>query len=67
LLEDNSHLALSIQNDGRSLPEAEFAGKGMGLRIMQYRANLINANLTIKPADGGGTVITCVLNRGEAK
>jgi two-component system CheB/CheR fusion protein len=63
----NGRMTLTVENDGQSIPDASAAGKGMGLRIMQYRASLINANLSIKPANGGGTVVTCVLSPDEAK
>src|SRR5262249_15149146 len=64
---NNNELELRIQNDGLSISESASTSKGMRLRIMQHRARLINANLTIKPADGGDTVVTCVLSRGESK
>jgi PAS domain S-box-containing protein len=63
----NNELELRIQNDGLSIPESASTTKGMGLRIMQHRASLINANLTIKPADGGGTVVSCVLSKGASQ
>ncbi len=33
----------------------------MGLRIMRYRAGLINAILTIERAEEGGTIVTCTV------
>jgi signal transduction histidine kinase len=33
----------------------------MGLRIMNYRANLIGASLEIKPGDPDGTLVTCLV------
>jgi two-component system CheB/CheR fusion protein len=64
---DDDRLKLTIQNDGQNLPVSASTAKGMGLRIMQHRASLINANLSFKPADGGGTIVTCVLNMNEAQ
>jgi len=64
---DGSCLKLTIQNDGQNIPGSASTAKGMGLRIMQHRASLINANLSFKPADGGGTIVTCVLNTNEVK
>jgi signal transduction histidine kinase len=34
---------------------------GMGLRIMNYRANLIGASVEIKPGRPDGTQVTCSL------
>ena len=37
----------------------------MGLRIMRYRAALIQATLEIEPVDKGGTLVMCVLTDVE--
>jgi signal transduction histidine kinase len=34
-------------------------GNGMGLRIMRYRAKMIGADVTVRPRNGGGTVVAC--------
>jgi nitrate/nitrite-specific signal transduction histidine kinase len=39
------------------------ASLGLGLRIMQNRAAIIGAKLTIEPAKPKGTAVTCVLAR----
>ena len=62
---DNSSLVLTVRNDGLNFPESASPSNGMGLRLMRHRANLINGNLTIEQADGGGTVVTCVLSKSE--
>jgi two-component system CheB/CheR fusion protein len=68
LEQNNSNLVLSIQNDGTTMPEPPAAGKsGIGLKIMQHRAELINGTLTVKPVANGGTAVTCVLHRGDGK
>jgi nitrate/nitrite-specific signal transduction histidine kinase len=36
----------------------------MGLRIMQYRAALLGATLSIRPAEGRGTRVVCTVNGG---
>lgn len=51
---------LTIKNDGRSFPKVPPQKKGMGLQIMAYRAEMIEASLDICPGDSGGTVLTCV-------
>jgi nitrate/nitrite-specific signal transduction histidine kinase len=33
----------------------------MGLQIMRHRARLIDAELSFRARQGGGTVVTCIL------
>ncbi len=56
-----SETRLSITDDGCGLPAPAARSGGMGLRIMRYRAELIGGVLTIGPARGAGTSVTCVL------
>ena len=42
--------------NGAGNPEAT---RGMGLRTMRYRADVIGAQFAVKPAEGGGTVVSC--------
>ena len=49
---------LSISDDGRGLPQNFEKRKGMGLRIMGYRASDIGGNLEIAQRARGGTVVT---------
>lgn len=55
----SNRLALTIRNSGTPFPSVVGRDAGMGLRIMNYRANLIGASLEIKPGDTDGTVVTC--------
>ena len=55
---NDGELTLQIQDDGSGLP-ANVRGGGMGLRTMAYRAQMMNGELMIEPAPGGGTRITC--------
>jgi len=54
-------VALTIQDDGAGFPEQLHNKEGMGLRIMNYRANVIGASLDIKKNPGGGTTVVCAL------
>jgi signal transduction histidine kinase len=54
-------LILTIRNDGVPFCPPTQPTKRMGLRIMNYRANTIGANLQIEPLNGNGTVVTCEL------
>lgn len=61
-LPDEVHVQLtadSADHPGPS-PDEESAG-GIGLHLMQYRADLIGANLRIESADRGGTVVRCTV------
>jgi two-component system CheB/CheR fusion protein len=56
-------LVLSVQDDGRGMPDQPAGIRGLGLRIVRNRATIIGATLTIKPAEPTGTVVTCTLTR----
>lgn len=58
-------LVLSIRNNGLPFPSMIDQRKGMGLRIMNYRANTVGATLEVKPAKPKGAVVTCVLPLAE--
>lgn len=59
LTEEEGRWRLSVEDDGRGLPtDAERSG-GLGLPIMRHRASLIDASLEIASRPGGGTVVTC--------
>jgi PAS domain S-box-containing protein len=61
-----SKTILLIKNDGRDFPKALPRKRGMGLKIMEYRANLIGGSLDIRKGSKGGTVVTCSFsNRGH--
>jgi signal transduction histidine kinase len=55
----NSHLELSIRDDGRGFP-ADKPNDGYGLRNMQDRARLLGGRLTVISPPGGGTQIQLV-------
>jgi signal transduction histidine kinase len=52
---------LSIIDDGAGRPPFPPDGKGMGLRIMSYRADRIGAAFGIRRRDPIGTMVTCFL------
>lgn len=63
LTQEPGRLVLSIRSDGLPFPSMIDQKKGMGLRLMNYRASVIGASLEVKatPPPGGGTVVTCAL------
>jgi len=56
---DGGLLRLTVQDDGIGIAEKADQNGGLGLRIMQYRAHMIGGSLEVRPAEGGGTLITC--------
>jgi signal transduction histidine kinase len=59
----STDLQLVVQDDGLGIAEATQASKGMGLRIMQYRASALGGRLEIGPVSPRGTVVTCSVPR----
>lgn len=62
-----SHHQLTVEDDGRGLPEktVSAAGTGMGLDIMGYRARSIGAVLTVENRQEGGVRVSCLLPAPE--
>ena len=60
LAQEKDKSVLKIENDGLDFP-AEFGarGTGMGLQIMDHRADIIGASLDIHKGPEGGTIVTC--------
>ena len=56
---DGDILTLTVTDNGIGLPEDAAQSKGLGLRIMSYRAQKIGGTLNISRGDEGGTVLTC--------
>lgn len=58
LAADINGLRLTICDDGTGMP-ARPPATGIGLQTMAYRARVIGGTLSILPAPGGGTVVSC--------
>jgi signal transduction histidine kinase len=55
-------VTVTVEDDGSGLSAKTVAEPGIGLRIMQYRAKLIGATLSVARAtQAGGTIVTCAL------
>jgi PAS domain S-box-containing protein len=56
-------ITMTVKDDGVGIPDIpERMNSGIGLKIMSYRANLINASLDIRRDTKGGTLITCIFS-----
>ena len=52
---------LRIIDDGMGRPPFSSGGKGMGMRIMSYRADRIGATFSVRRREPTGTIVTCYL------
>ena len=50
---------MSVADDGGGFPPGEAVDKGMGRRIMQYRASMIGGSLVFENCPGGGARVIC--------
>src|SRR5947207_14163856 len=59
-LECRDHaLVLEVDDDGEGFGETALSADGIGLRVMRYRARLIDGDLGIGSPPAGGTRISC--------
>lgn len=61
LSQSGPELVLAISDNGDGFDEASKTPGGIGLRTMQYRAQIIGASLTLTSNPGRGTTVECVL------
>jgi signal transduction histidine kinase len=59
LAQQDSHLCLSVRDDGKGFLFDTKRREGLGLHIMRYRAGSVGGNLSIESTPGNGTVVTC--------
>jgi two-component system, LuxR family, sensor kinase FixL len=61
LKQSDGSLTLSIKDNGRGFAQQSAVREGMGLRIMEYRADMIGAMLRVDSTIGKGTTVACRL------
>ena len=61
LTEATGRIILAVRDDGHGLPAHPLKKPGMGVRIMNHRAGLIGASLTIQKQPAGGTDVVCTV------
>lgn len=64
LIEEEEYLHLLIRDDGHGI-DAGQGGKGMGMQIMKYRAQVIGAFLDIVSKKGEGTTLHIFVKKSE--
>ncbi|MBI5656357.1 MAG: sensor histidine kinase, partial [Geobacter sp.] len=58
---DCTRLTLTVRDNGVGRSAASRTAGGLGMGIMEHRAKVIGGTLTVSDAQGGGTVVTCVV------
>jgi PAS domain S-box-containing protein len=61
-----SGLVLDVEDDGVGMPTQSGSSEGLGLRSMNYRADLLGASLIFKARQNGGTCVRCLLPRSRS-
>ena len=62
---NNGTLSVTVEDDGVGIAEQAGRNGGMGLRIMQYRAGVIDAALDVRPSASGGTAVVCLVKNSR--
>lgn len=55
-------LVLAVSDNGRGFDDAAGKSDGMGLRILQHRADVLGASLEIVSSPENGTTVSCLLH-----
>jgi len=61
ITEDGSRVTLIVEDDGKGMGQSEGDRQGFGLIGMRERAEQLGGELTVAPAEDGGTRVTAVL------
>jgi PAS domain S-box-containing protein len=61
-----SSIVMGVQDDGVGIRRPGKPTRGMGLRIMQYRAGMIDATVVVQRRPGRGTSVVCNCPRPSA-
>jgi Signal transduction histidine kinase len=54
-------ISLCVKDNGIGFSHEAAKNKGMGLRIMQYRAGMLGGTLSVEPNSDGGTSVVCLV------
>jgi signal transduction histidine kinase len=58
---DTTRVTLEIRDDGVGMEVGAPTADGLGLRLMEYRARMMGAELRVAPGATAGTTVTCVI------
>ncbi|MBI5663734.1 MAG: PAS domain S-box protein [Nitrospirae bacterium] len=59
LSREKDAVILTVKDNGSGIPDMHKKKSGLGLKIMNYRANMINASLDVRSEINRGTSISC--------
>ncbi len=62
---EDDKLLLTVTDDGVGLPK-EIINPGMGLKIMEYRARMMDTTLHLSRGSKGGTVVSCSVSLSDS-
>jgi len=62
LRQEDGQLIMAVEDNGCGLPDDYGERDGMGIRIMRYRARVINGRLEVEHTPGGGTIVKCLVS-----
>lgn len=65
LVEDQGVVRMDVRDNGKGMA-SEVVSPGLGLRIMNYRARMIGANLRVHPGEQGGMIVSCFFDANSA-
>jgi signal transduction histidine kinase len=65
LKQSDGELTLTVKDNGHGFERGSSVTEGMGLRIMEYRADMIGARLRVDSTIGKGTTVACRLKVGQ--
>jgi two-component system sensor histidine kinase NreB len=66
LTRPGGRVRLEISDDGRGFSTGKKRGEGIGLQVMNHRARVMDADLTVVSRAGKGTKITCTARKEPA-
>lgn len=64
---NQGELILSVSDNGVGIPERISKQQGMGLRVMQYRADVIGGTLLVRRNRKGGTSVVCTVKNSDGQ
>lgn len=65
--EEPEMLVLTIKDNGVGIPPDSENGKGMGLKLMKYRATMINGDFSYKSNEKDGTTISMKIRNSSSR